>query len=146
MFVIPACSFDRFVQKYYKVMEFSDIFPYLATLLGGGGIGSFIGWRTRQRKDDVDIKVNEIEAIHQTVEKVYQPIINQQNLRIQELETEVHNLRQTLTTERAEHQKQIDILQKQILDITRALGIKANKQVRDEKTGRYVKEEKKPEE
>ena len=82
--------------------------------------------------------MSEIESIHQTVEQVYKPIIEQQNTRIRELEAEVKELRDTLAIERIEHQRQLNNLQKQIVDITRALGIKANKQVRD-KNGRYIK-------
>ena len=119
-------------------MELGEIFGYAISALSGGGIMSIINWRSNRKKAAVEVKVNEIEAIHQTVEQVYKPIIDQQNSRIRELETEVKDLRDTLANERIEHQKQLSNLQKQIVEITRALGIKANKQVRDEK-GRYIK-------
>ena len=83
----------------------------------------------------------EIDNIKKIVDEVYKPLINQQNTRIQELEAEVKALREERTRERDSYQKQIAALQKQIVDITKALGMKANKQLRDENTGRYAKKE-----
>ena len=119
-------------------MEVGELFGYIISAVSGGGLMGIINWKINRKKAAVEVKVNEIEAIHQTVEQVYKPIIDQQNTRIRELEAEVKDLRDTLATERIEHQKQLSNLQKQIVEITRALGIKANKQVRDDK-GRYVK-------
>ena len=112
---------------------------YVFSAVSGGGLMSLINWKANKRKASVDVKVSEIEAIHKTMEQVYEPIIKQQNTRIRELEGEVKQLRETLAAERFEHQKQIQNLQKQIVEITRALGIKANTQMRDKNTGRYIK-------
>ena len=56
-----------------------------------------------------------------------------------ELEGEVKALRDQLAYERTEHQAQIASLQKQITEITRALGIKAARQVRNGK-GQFTSE------
>jgi len=65
--------------------------------------------------------------------------LKKQNARIAELEDEVKTLREQLTYERTEHQAQIASLQKQITEITRALGIKAARQVRNNK-GQFTSE------
>lgn len=119
-------------------MEIGEIVGYLISAAGGGSLASVYNWRANKKKAATEAKMSEIESIHQTVEQVYKPIIEQQNTRIRELEGEVKELRETLAFERIEHQKQLNNLQKQIVDITRALGIRANNQVRD-KNGRYIK-------
>jgi len=119
-------------------MEFGEILGYVASAVGGGGLMQIINIRSSKKKADVEVKVDEIKAIHDTVEMVYQPIIAQQNARIQELEKEVGALRAQLAEERKDHQREMDLMNKRILDITRALGMRANNQIRDNK-GRYKK-------
>lgn len=86
--------------------------------------------KTNKKKNDVELKVDEIKALHDTIDMVYQPIINQLTSRVQELEGEVKMLRQQLVDERVDHQKEIDMMNKQILAISSALGIKATKTIR----------------
>lgn len=121
-------------------MEFNEIFGYILSAIGGGGLMKIINIRSEKKKAAVEVKLDEIQAIHNTIEMVYQPIIDQQNKRIQELESEVRELRTQLTSERKEHQKDIDLMNKRILAITNALGLKADTRLRDD-NGRYKKNE-----
>ena len=76
------------------------------------------------------------------MEDVYKPLIEQQNHRIKELEDEVRGLRNQLAQERAEHQEAMSAMQKQIVEINRALGLNAKKAIRDKKTGQFVSRKK----
>lgn len=122
-------------------MEVNEIISYAATALGAGGLTQLLNWRINRKKGKEEGKGMEIDNIKKIVDEVYKPLINQQNTRIQELEAEVKALREERTRERDSYQKQIAALQKQIVDITKALGMKANKQLREEKTGRDTKKE-----
>lgn len=129
-------------------MELGEIMGYVATALGGGGIASIFNWKINKSKVKEELKSDEIENIRKTVE-VYQTIISdlkkrndEQNTKINELTQEVEQLRREKREAEIEHQRQIQNLQRQIVGITKALGIKANERVRDEKTGRYIKSEK----
>lgn len=129
-------------------MELGEIMGYVATALGGGGIASIFNWKINKSKVKEELKSDEIENIRKTVE-VYQTIISdlkkrndEQNTKINELTQEVEQLRREKREAEIEHQRQIQNLQRQIVEITKALGIKANERVRDEKTGRYIKSEK----
>jgi vacuolar-type H+-ATPase subunit I/STV1 len=73
------------------------------------------------------------------MEDFYDPLVKKQNERIAELEDEVKTLRREKAEERAEHQKQIDSLQKQITELYRALGIRTVRQVRNGK-GQFTSE------
>lgn len=126
-------------------MDLETIVGYAISAIGGGGIVKLITLRSTKKKAAVEVKMDEIQLIHNTIEQVYQPIINQQNKtieqqnnRIQELDTEVRELRTQLSNERKEHQKDIDVLNRRILAITKALGLKADDRIRDE-NGRYKK-------
>lgn len=89
--------------------------------------------KTNKKKNDVELKVDEIKALHDTIDMVYKPIIDQLTDRVQELEGEVKTLRQQLIDERSDHQKEIDMMNKQILAISSALGIKATRTIRGKK-------------
>lgn len=119
-------------------METGEIIGYVLTALGGGGVTQFFNWRINKRRGNAEVKRDEIENIHRTVEDVYKPLIEQQNLRIKELETEVRELRNQLAKERQEHQDAMAAMQKQIVEINRALGINAQKAIRDKKTGQFI--------
>ena len=119
-------------------MDIESILGYILSAVGGGGIVKLLTLRSAKKKAAVEVKMDEIQAIHNTIELVYQPIIDQQNKRIQELESEVRELRTQLANERKEHQKDIDLMNKRILAITSALGLKADDRLRDA-NGRYKK-------
>lgn len=128
-------------------MQASEFIIPLLTFIGGGGLVGVFTIRSARKKADIEVKVNEIEAIHMTVEKVYQPLIDRQNERIKELENEVSSLRKQLAEEREArqqernvHQREMDMMNKRILAISNAIGLKVQEQIRDEK-GRYKKSE-----
>lgn len=114
-------------------MESGEIIGYVLTALSGGGVTQFVNWRIKKRKGNAEVKRDEIENIHRTVEDVYKPLIEQQNKRIKELEEEVHGLREQLAKERAEHQEAMSAMQKQIVEINKALGINAKNTINNRK-------------
>ena len=120
-------------------MEIGEIITYVVTALGGGGAGWLVNWKWGRRKEAANVKADEIETMKKAMEDFYDPLLKKQNARIAELEGEVKTLRDQLAYERNEHQKQIADLQKQITEITRALGIRAVKQVRNNK-GQFTSE------
>jgi len=134
-------------------MELSEIWGYIITALGGGGITQLVNWRINKKKGNVEIKQSEIEVIAETVRSVYEPIIKQQNDRIEELNKEFKQFRQEKEEElrqirkekqemQADYERRIKALQDQIVTISRSLGIRANNQIRDANTGRFKKENK----
>ena len=120
-------------------MEIGEIITYVVTALGGGGAGWLVNWKWGRRKEAANVKSDEIETMKKAMEDFYDPLLKKQNARIAELEGEVKTLRDQLAYERNEHQKQIADLQKQITEITRALGIKAARQIRNNK-GQFTSE------
>ena len=80
-------------------MDIETIITAVAAALGGGGIGSFIGWRAKKRQDNADAakteaeaKGDQIENIEKMVEKAYKPIIEDLTQRIQKLQDKVDRL------------------------------------------------------
>lgn len=80
-------------------MEIETIITAVVSALGGGGIGSFIGWRAKKRQDNADAakteaeaKGDQIENIEKMVEKAYKPIIEDLTQRIQKLQEKVDRL------------------------------------------------------
>ena len=120
-------------------MEIGEIIPYVVTALGGGGAGWLVNWKWGRRKEAASVKSDEIETMKKAMEDFYDPLVKKQNERIAELEDEVKTLRREKAEERAEHQKQIDSLQKQITELYRALGIRTVRQVRNGK-GQFTSE------
>ena len=120
-------------------MELGEIITYIGTAIGSGGLVQLANWKWGRRKEAASVKSDEIETMKKAMEDFYDPLLKKQNARIAELEDEVKTLREQLTYERTEHQAQIASLQKQITEITRALGIKATRQVRNNK-GQFTSE------
>ena len=120
-------------------MDLGEIITYIGTALGGGGLGWLVNWKWGRRKEAASVKSDEIETMKKAMEDFYDPLLKKQNARIAELEDQVKTLRDQLAYERTEHQAQIASLQKQITEITRALGIKAARQVRNER-GQFTSE------
>lgn len=136
-------------------ISIGEILGYLGAAGGGGGIATLFNWRYNKKKNAQDIKADEIENIRKSVE-VYQTIISDQNKRILELNEEVQKLREdrtqmekNLTAEiqklredkskmEDHYQHQLSAMQKQITELYRALGVRANKQARNQ-LGQYVK-------
>ena len=120
-------------------MNADVILTSVATFIAGGGLGALINLKSSKKKGEVEVKVDEIGALHDIIEKVYEPTIKFQKGRIEELESEVKSLKEQLSIERSDRQRDMEMMNKRILAITSALGIKAATQLRDER-GRYKKE------
>lgn len=118
-------------------MEMPEIFGYIATALGGGGIATLLNWRLNKKRGEAEVQGSEIDNINKVVESVYKPIIDSQNKRIADLQHEVDNLRKERAEMEQSYRAQIASLQKQITDITRALGIRAQNVARG-KDGRFI--------
>lgn len=114
-------------------MDWQGIIPEILTFIAGGGLVGLVTLGSRKKKADVEVKVDEIKALHDTIEMVYQPTITHLNNRVAQLEDEVKGLRTQLSTERADHQNEINLMNQQILAITKALGIKATTKIRQDK-------------
>lgn len=118
-------------------MAWGEIIGYVGTAIGAGGLTQIVNWRLNRNKAREEVKSDEIDNIKKSVE-VYQTIIADQSKRITELTEEVNGLREQLRNERGEYQRQIDSLQKQIIEITRVLGMQNRQRIRDERSGRFV--------
>ena len=113
---------------------------WLELVLGfvaGGGLLTLLTLGLRRKQVKNEVKADEIDTMRKAMESFYTPLLEAQdkriavqNERIAELETEVRTLRKEKQEQEESYRKQIVELQKQITDITRALGIKANKQIR----------------
>lgn len=112
-------------------MDWTTIITSIITFVAGGGIFTLVTIGLQKKKLKVEVKSDEIENMKKAMESFYDPLIQRQNTRISELETEVKTLREEKHQLEISYQRQIADLQKQITDITRALGIKANKQLRN---------------
>ena len=118
-------------------ISFGEIAGYVLTFVGGGGLMTLINWKNNRNKGAVEVKIDEIGALHDTIEKVYEPTIKFQKERINELEGEVKDLKQQLSKEREDRQRDMELMNKRIVAITSALGLRAESQIRDEK-GRFM--------
>jgi small-conductance mechanosensitive channel len=112
-------------------MDWTTIITSIITFVAGGGIFTLVTIGVQKKKLKVEVKSDEIENMKKAMESFYDPLIQRQNTRISELETEVKTLREEKHQLEISYQRQIADLQKQITEITRALGIKANKQLRN---------------
>jgi len=126
-------------------MDIDSIISLALGLLGGGAGGGILGWRMQRKKQAAEVKADEIENMRKAMEDFYGPLVKKQNERIAELESEVKQLRSDRREMEVAYQKQISELQKQIVEITRVLGIKANKQARNER-GQFTRLDQDPEE
>lgn len=89
--------------------------------------------KTNKKKGEVEVKVDEISALHDIIDKVYEPTIRFQKERIIELETEVKSLKKQLAEERADRQREMNLVNRRILDIVNALGLESVNRIRDER-------------
>ena len=112
-------------------MDWQGIIPEILTFIAGGGIVGLFTIPAKKKKANVEVKVDEIAALHDIIEKVYEPTIKFQKERISELENQVKSLQEQLSKERADRQREMELMNKRILAITSALGLKAETQIRD---------------
>lgn len=127
------------------MVDFDQITTLLLGVLGGGAGGGILGWRLQRRKQTAEVKSDEIENMRKAMEEFYDPLVKKQNERIAQQDKRIAELEAEIKTSRDErakmeksYQEQIASLQKQITEITRALGIKANRQLRNER-GQFTK-------
>lgn len=114
-------------------MNFGDVWGYIVALVGGGGITQLVNWRLNKRKNIAEVKSDEIATMRQAMQDFYEPLVNRQNVRIQELESEIANLREERRKMESHYQSQILALQEQIVLINKALGLKAQKEIKVKK-------------
>jgi len=119
-------------------MDWTTIITGLTSFVAGGGILTLVTIGVQKKKMKAGVKSDEIDNMRKALEDFYNPLLKAQddriatqNVRIAELETEVKTLRDEKHQMELSYQRQIFDLQKQITEITRALGIKANKQLRN---------------
>ena len=119
-------------------MDWTTIITSIITFVAGGGIFTLVTIGLQKKKLKAEVKASDIDNMRKALEDFYNPLLKaqddriaSQNVRIAELETEVKTLRDEKHQMELSYQRQIFDLQKQITDITRALGIKANKQLRN---------------
>lgn len=110
----------------------------IISFVAGGGLTALVTLSAKKKKANVEVKVDEIGALHDIIEKVYEPTIKFQKERISDLENQVRSLQEQLSNERADRQREMELMNKRILSITSALGLKAEVQIRDER-GRFAK-------
>lgn len=110
-------------------MQFSEIWGYVISAIGAGGITQLLNWRYNRRKNAADLKADEIENMRKAMADFYDPLVAAQNKRIEELEGEIRQLRDDKREMERTHQQQIAQLQEQIIAISAALGIQAQKAI-----------------
>lgn len=110
----------------------------IISFVAGGGLTALVTLGAKKKKANVEVKVDEIGALHDIIEKVYEPTIKFQKERISDLENQVKSLQEQLSNERVDRQREMELMNKRILSITSALGLKAENQIRDER-GRFAK-------
>lgn len=121
-------------------MDWITLISSILTFIAGGGIFTLVTLRVQKNKLKAEVKASDIDNMRKALEDFYNPLLKSQddriatqNVRIAELETEVKTLRDEKHQMELSYQRQIFDLQKQITEITRALGIKAAKQLRNAK-------------
>ena len=127
-------------------MDWTTIITGILSFVAGGGLLTIVTLRVRRNKLKAEVKASDIDNMRKAMEDFYKPLLHNQderiasqNVRIKELEDEVKVLRDEKHQMELAYQRQIADLQKQITEITRALGIKAAKQLRNAK-GQYTSE------
>lgn len=125
-------------------MDWTTIITAIISFVAGGGLLTIVTLRVQRNKLNAEVKATDIDNMRKAMEDFYKPLLHNQderiasqNVRIKELEDEVKVLRDEKHQMELAYQRQIADLQKQITEITRALGIKAAKQLRNAK-GQYT--------
>ena len=143
-------------------MDLGEIMSYVGVAIGSGGLTQFFNWRANKKRSLAEAKNaeaeadnaaaeahnKEIENMRKAMEDFYTPLVTKQNERIAaqdnrivELEAEVKQLRDEKRAEADAHAKQLAVLQQQIVEITKVLGIRAQTAIRD---GNSTYHERKP--
>ena len=118
-------------------INIGEIIGYFLTFIGGGGIAAIVNWRINRKKASVEVKVDEIKALHDTIELVYEPLVTQLKKRVAEQDDEIASLRKQLSEEREARQREMKMMNDRILAITSALGLNTRDYIRDN-LGRFT--------
>ena len=147
-------------------MDIETIITAVVSALGGGGIGSFIGWRAKKRLDQAEAnkaeeeaKTSQIDNIRKTMDEVYKPIIDDLKKaitdarqdaekaceRVNELEDKVDALEKENRELRRENSALLDVLNEIRPDVvaskrSESLKLRAASMPRSA-TGQFVKKE-----
>lgn len=130
------------------MMEFGDMMSYVGVALGSGGLTQLLNWRINRKKGLAEAKTTEAEAsnteaeaknkeidnMRKAMEDFYTPLVKRQNERIAELEAEVKQLREEKRAEAEAHAKQLAAMQEQIVEINKALGLRARSAIKERNT------------
>lgn len=116
-------------------MDFENFFGYLAAALGAGGVTQFFNWRIAKRKSVAEVKSDEIENLRKTIDSIYQPIIQQLNSRLTEMESEIQTVREENRQLRAEN----DALRREVDNLREKAMFRNTNRGKD---GKYKKQEK----
>lgn len=119
-------------------MDIGELFGYVLTFVGGGGLVGLFTIGAKRKKADVEVKSDEIKALHDTIELVYDPLVKQLKERIAEQDREISSLRSQLVDEREARQREMKMMNDRILAITSAIGLNTKNYIRDNK-GRFKK-------
>ena len=114
-----------------------EIIGYVLTFVGGGGLAAIVNWRINRKKASVEVKVDEIQALHDTIELVYEPLVTKLKERVAEQDNEIASLRKQLTEEREARQREMKMMNDRILAITSAIGLNTRDYIRDN-LGRFA--------
>lgn len=105
-------------------MDIETIITAVAAALGGGGLGSIVGWRAKKRqetaeaaKTETEVKGDQIENIEKMMEKAYNPIIEGLTEQIKKLQVKVDKLER----EKDEKDQRIDELESEVRQLRKAL-------------------------
>lgn len=118
----------------------TEIIIAILSFVGGGGVTALVTIGSIRRKAKAEAKSDEIKALHDTIESVYEPLVGQLKKRVAEQDEEIANLRKQLSEERADRQKEMKLMNERIVAITSALGISSRDYIRNGK-GQFVKKE-----
>lgn len=125
-------------------MDIEAIIPYIAGLLGTGGLGGLIGWRLKKRRDLAEVKKDEIDNLRATIESVYGPIVKQLQQRLADVEAENEAKVKDLQREIARLVRENNRLKEEVYELRTGQkatirAIQAKEQKRNAK-GTFIKE------
>ena len=119
-------------------MELEGIIPSVITFVLGGGLTALVTLGSARKKAAAEVKSDEIKALHDTIEEVYEPLVKRLKARIEEQDAEIASLRKQLSDERAERQREMKLMNERIVAISSAIGLTTRNYVRNNK-GQFTK-------
>ena len=121
-------------------MEIESIVTGIITFVAGGGLAAVVTLGSARKKAAVEVKSDEIKALHDTIEEVYEPLVKRLKSRIEEQDQEIASLRKQLSDERVERQREMKLMNERIVSISSAIGLSTRDYVRNNK-GQFIKAE-----